>query len=452
MTDQDGHRSRELYQGTDFTPAEYAYDLIAEQALLKIAIHGDDHAMHLCGELINAFWSGKHKLLAGVLAAMHRNTQHVDLVAVFGQVTARGLVTKLDGPYLHTVASGPGDHSGVAWYADRIRELAGRRQLKDAALRLGQRLDSGWIRGDDLDVRSAIAEFRTACDETEATARPEALPKPQPLEEFLNGPMEFDWIVPGLLERGERIVVTGIEGAGKSVLLSQLVSCMAGSLHPFSGAILGSGDRGIRATAIDCENSAVQSRRRYKRAVSQVNALRFGTGFSPVNWKEQVSVDIRPEGIDLLKARDVAWLEHAISSTSPDLLAIGPLYKLFNADPSDETSAREVVSILDGLRARHGFALLIEAHAGKSEDGHGDRRMGPIGSSLWLRWPEYGFGMRRAKAAQQRRPELVDIVSWRGSREERQWPEQLRHGSRLPWEPAYSVPDIEELDEQERYR
>lgn len=424
--------------GTEFNPAEYAYDLLAEQALLKIALHGDPMALQLCGTLTGAWWSHKHELLASVLSGMHLNGIRVDVVSVFGQVTARGLVTKLDGNYLHSVYSGPGEHDGVAWYGDRLRELLGRRRLKNAAVRMGQRLDAGWERGDDLDVRTAVVEMRAACDEAEATSAPSSATGPQSMAEFLDGPDQFDWIVPGLLERGERFFLTGAEGSGKTVLASQLAMCMAGSVHPFSGAVLAGGDRGIRVTVVDCENSAVQSRRRFRRIIGQVDRIRTDQGLERADWKSAVSIDIRPEGINLLRTPDVSWLENVIAVTAPDLLVLGPLYKIFEADPSDEPAAREVTAVLDGLRVRHGFALLTEAHPGKGLNGGGDRRMEPIGSSLWQRWPENGFGIRRAKGATERRAELMDVVSWRGTREERQWPEQLRHGAVLPWEPAPS--------------
>lgn len=425
-----------------FHPPQYAYDLLAEQALLRIALHGDELALQLTTRLIGSFWDLRHKLLASVLAGMHGSGQPVDLVSVMGQVLVRGHVSKIDGPWLHTVATGPGDHSGVVWYADRIRELAGRRRLMEASTRLSRHLEFGWTRGEDLCVREAITEFRSACDEVEESSRPDGLPGPQSMAEFLDGPMDFDWIIPGLLERNERIILTGGEGHGKSVLCRQLAGCMAGSVHSFAATVLGNGDRGIRVTAVDCENSAVQSRRGYKRVIGQVDTIRNRSGFGGANWKDQMFVDIRPEGLNLLSSRDVGWLEHTISVSSPDLLVIGPLYKLFNADPSDEQAIREVTVVLDGLRMRHGFALLMEAHAGKGVDVDGDRRMEPIGSSLWKRWPENGFGIRRAKGSKERRPELMDVVSWRGSREDRQWPEQLRHGRLLPWEPT--VPMNEE--------
>jgi hypothetical protein len=47
---------------------------------------------------------------------------------------------------------------------------------------------------------------------------------------------EFDWIVPGLIERGDRLMLTGFEGLGKSMLTRQLAVTMAAGLHPFRWA------------------------------------------------------------------------------------------------------------------------------------------------------------------------------------------------------------------------
>lgn len=421
----------------EYTPPQFSYDLMSEQALLKIAMGGDALALQLCGDLIEMFWDNRHRLLASVLSGMYHHGQYVDPVSVLAVVTAEGQITKLPGPYLHTVHTGPGDHEGVIWYAGRVREMAARRGLREATLRVTQKMEWGWANGDDVEVAAALREFRGACDAVEATSRGEEQGGPQPLSEFLDGPTDEDWLVPGLLERRERIILTGSEGLGKSVLCSQLAACMAGGVHPFTGSVLGSGNRGVRVLVVDAENSAVQSRRRYRSIIAKVDRLRVGVGLEKVDWKSQALIDIRPEGLDLLTGRDVGSVEHAIGVSAPDLVVLGPLYKLFNADPSDEKAVREVAGVLDGLRSRHGFALLLEAHAGKGEDHSGARRMAPIGSSLWMRWPEYGFGIRRSREAKSEvRPELVDVVSWRGTREERQWPGHLRHGSKLPWEPT----------------
>jgi AAA domain len=419
----------------DYTPPQFVYDLLAEQALLKIALHGDAYALQLCGELGELMWSHKHRQLAIVMSTMHLDHRLVDPVSVLAALAAQGLVSKIDGPFLHGVYAGPGEHVGVRQYGDRIRKLAARRSLREVMVRGTQILDYAWGTADDDLEQEQITQLREDLDQVEILARPGGSGLvPEAMSEFLLGPTDFNWIVPGLLEKRERMIITGSEGTGKSVLTSQLASCMAGGIHPFTGRVLGDGNKGIRVTVIDCENNPVQSRRRFLWVNGKVDKIRRSLSLPPVDWKSQMSIAIHTEGFDLLKPADVAQVAGAIEASKPDLLVLGPLYKLFEADPSDETACRKLIGVLDRLRARYGFALLTEAHPGKSEDGGGNRRMAPIGSSLWLRWPEYGFGLRRSrKATNPERAEIVDVVSWRGTRESRQWPAVLEHGERLPW-------------------
>ncbi len=256
------------------------------------------------------------------------------------------------------------------------------------------------------------------------------------MDDFLAQEDTRNWLVPGLLERMDRTIVTGAEGGGKSVLCSQMAACLAAGVHPFSGGVMGDGKQGVRVLVIDCENSPAQSRRRYRWVINRVNEVRQRDEFARVNWGEQMAIDMRPQGIDLSNARDLAWVEHAIQACAPDLLVFGPLYKMHRGEINDEKAARELSWILDGLRERYGFALLTEAHAGNGTSVTGERLMRPIGSSLWRRWPEFGFGLRRAENDPgEGRAKVVDVVPWRGAREERAWPEQLNYGTTLPWIP-----------------
>lgn len=251
------------------------------------------------------------------------------------------------------------------------------------------------------------------------------------------------------VDREDGMFVAGREciPTHNSVLCSQIAACLAGGVHPFGGNVMGDGSHAVRVLVIDCENSDDQSRRRYSWVIDRVKTLRERDGFKPVDWNEQMCIDTKPAGIDLLSGKHISWLEHAVSELAPDLLVLGPLYKLHHRDPSEESSAREVAWAIDGLRERYGFALLTEAHAGNSNDLQGQRVMRPIGSSLWRRWPEFGFGIRRAKDDPNKaRAEVVDVVSWRGSREERAWPTKLSHGQTLPW-----VPDAEYYDSMNNY-
>jgi replicative DNA helicase len=82
---------------------------------------------------------------------------------------------------------------------------------------------------------------------------------------------------------------------------------------------------------------------------------------------------------------------------------------------------------LDDLRGRYGFALILEHHAP-----HGpakDRQMRPFGSSLWLRWPEFGIALRRDPNDKT----ALNVGRWRGDRVKASWPDRLVRGKTWPW-------------------
>lgn len=416
------------------------YDITAERAILGLAMMSPDVCRQPFLEVQPDDWyHHTSRNLAIVISEMMVANRPIDPNTVLVEASSRGLVPARISPMLllecQKAAWSP---ESAPMLAQRIRDLSATRNLSSAASRLVQRLDVANESGlDRADVAAAVSEIRQACDDAERIAADLTVTPPTPMGEFLAVHDDHDWLIPGMLERSERIVLTGAEGGGKTVLCTQLAACMAGGIHPFTAAPLGSGRRGIRVLIIDCENSPAQSRRRFRRMVQAVDAARHKHSLSPMDWSQQMFIDMRPAGIDLLSPVDTMWLERAITETAPDLLVIGPLYKLHHENPSDETAARELVWVLDNLRERHGFALLTEAHAGNATDISGDRMMRPLGSSLFRRWPEFGFGLRRSKLDKGTgRAELVDVVSWRGSREERAWPSKLQYSHILPWSPA----------------
>ena len=408
-----------------------AHDLGSEQALLGAVLADPDIAgPALLGIPERAWWMPKHATIAAVITRRLRTGQPIDPQLVLVDLLARQGFGSETGPYLLTLMQRSW-HSGHAPnYAERILHCAARRNLAAAATRLRQRLDQSWANGWGEPVSDFTKEIREACDDAEeADAEPETDRPSMTLTDLLDGQDTYDWLVPGLLERGERIIITGSEGLGKSYMISQFATCLAAGRHPFTGDVLGSGRYQQQVLVVDCENMESQSRRRFRKITS-------GVPGRDRSWQDNLRIELRPNGLNLLGA-DAGWLERKIAMNAPDLVVCGPLYRLHYANMNDETAARDLVRVLDGLRTRYGFALLSEAHPGHVEDGGGERRMRPAGSSLFLRWPEFGFGMRRAKGAEGEHPALVDVVPWRGSREERHWPRQLKHGHYgLPWVPA----------------
>jgi len=48
---------------------------------------------------------------------------------------------------------------------------------------------------------------------------------------------------------------------------------------------------------------------------------------------------------------------------------------------------------------------------------------------LFMRWPEFGYGLRPDADDDH----LLQLVSWRGARDERAWPTHLRQGGSDEW-------------------
>jgi replicative DNA helicase len=265
------------------------------------------------------------------------------------------------------------------------------------------------------------------------------------VRELLNEDEEAeDWMIPGLIERGERIVITGPEGLGKSTVIKQIACCVAAGVDPWSQERV-SRD-GFRVLHIDTENSRRQTRRNYRW---------IGSGMpsnAAEDWRSRIHLHIRTEGVNLA-GRDRAWFHQVAAQCSPDLIVLGPAYKVMaGLDPNKDVDVLSLFSAIDEVRTRHDAAVLIEAHSPHGGE-IGKRPVRPFGSSVWLRWPEVGFGFRvdeeQEKSIQEmervqgirrlgnksNRPEHLRVVSWRGQREDRDWPGGIAWGpdGGLPW-------------------
>ncbi len=241
-------------------------------------------------------------------------------------------------------------------------------------------------------------------------------PDPQPppdldLDGWLALPEpEYQFIVPDLLERGDRVVVTADEGAGKSTLLRQVGLQVASGFHPFTHAPMDP----IRVLYVDLENSRGQFLRKVRPLRLKCDVGLAPGMFTPV---------LQPEGIDLRRLEFQQWLEERVVANRPDLLLVGPLYKMADGDPTSEETGKAVSTCLDRLRTRYRFALMIEAHNPHPSNG-GARPTRPYGWSGWLRWPEFGLHLTEEGV----------LTHWRGQRDERAWPTRLKRGGDWPWD------------------
>lgn len=329
------------------------------------------------------------------------------IVEVYGDPEVR-LSPDLQIDLLDMVAQTP-SISNANIYAKKVAQLAVLRRLCGVGAEI---TEIAYNTATD-DLSPAIDTARSYLDQVAAPLSTDRyLPT---IDELVDQPSEYDWVIPGLLEKMDRMILTGPEGKGKSTFLRQFAVCCAAGVHPFTGQRM----KPIRVVVVDVENGERLLSRRY-RTLRNVAS----TTLNP----DYLRIASRPEGLDLLSPRDAMWLQEVVASNRPELLIIGPVYKLHRGDPNDEQPAVATQRVLDICRTRFGgTALLIEGH---SPHGPGStRELRPIGASAWMRWPEFGFGIRPGKNTD----EVAFFEAWRGARDERDWPQALRRGGKWPW-------------------
>lgn len=242
----------------------------------------------------------------------------------------------------------------------------------------------------------------------------------------MSAEISHDWLVTQLLERGDRLIISGGEGGGKTTFFRQIDVQLAAGIHPFTLFPIDP----LRVMHFDFQDSPRQSSREF--------ALLRDRLSKPLP-DGQLLVHHRRKGMNFLSAADFRWLYDSVGKAGAQVVSFGPLYKTFRAPAGmkkhDEEVAEMVADRLDALCTELGVALLIEAH---SPHGFANDRAGfrPYGASLWQRWPEFGFGMKPMKVRENEdAPRGVHLRRFRLDRDrDRLWPTRLFYGSVWPWE------------------
>lgn len=307
----------------------------------------------------------------------------------------------------------------VELYAQSVRTCARRRALQRLGQKIIQQASNPTADIDDLTIGAIEGA------EQLIIVRERAIEPSPTVDEFVAGEIHYDWLIPDLLERGDRVMITGGEGNGKSVLTRQFAVCASAGVHPFTAKKF----TPIRVLIIDLENPRTLLQRKLKPLIATAKAH---GDYNP----DRLRIESKPAGIDLGDPQDAAWFTEKIAASQPDLLVIGPLYRLHTQPLDKEDAARAITVILDRIRAQHRCALIVEAHSGHGFAGH--RGWRPIGSSLFMRWPEFGYGLMT-----DRETWTATLLPWRGPRDEREWPQLLRRGRADNWPWVETIPEAE---------
>lgn len=378
----------------------------AEAAVLGACLLSREaRAVAVTALLPEHFLGRGHAVLFEVIVGMVGAGRTVDVTTVLSEARRQRVLDRVGGPAYIVGLIGPDRTpapSEVRHYMEPILDAVRRRRVEGVAQRLAQRVAGTTPTAELLEQVEAELQSLAMMSGSSDTPAPD-------LDGFLAGEDPgHDWLVPGLLERTDRAVVTAEEGRGKSTLLRQFGFQAAAGIHPFTLQAIPP----VRVLLVDLENSAGQVRRKL-RPLRQIAEPTPG----------HLRVEIRPQGLDIQLTSDRAWLRDLVRVNEPELLITGPLYKLTGGDPVKEEPAKLAATTLDQIRVAHGCAVLLEAHTPYAANGAKARPIRPYGASLWSRWPEFGLHLG----------ETGVLTHWRGQRDERDWPAGLLRGQDWPW-------------------
>lgn len=394
---------------------------ISERAVLSIVLRKPDNAARAFTRAPIETFTGPNRLVAEAIQALRVARQPVAADTVATEMRRRNTLSRVGIDFPHRLDGEFISAATLDYHLDILADAARLRALSKIGHTLLSQSDAADADSARL-AHAAAEQIQSVIDRAEAEQDVHV----ESLRELLASEDEpYDWIVPGLLERMDRLILTGGEGLGKSTLFRQMAVTIAAGLHPFTLRPI----EPQRVLYVDLENS----RRQAKRKLRPMTQAAIQAGKDP---HDNLFIECRPEGMDVTQPEHEMWMVSRAVALQPSIMFTGPIYKMHEQDPNDERPARQISAALDRVRAAANCAIVIETHSGHATEGlNGPRKVRPNGTSMWLRWPEFGYGIRPTDEFTEDN-RLVDFVAWRGDRDERDWPTRLRRGGSWPWQVA----------------
>ena len=262
---------------------------INEQAILAtLMMHPDRAAVAFSRVPVEQF-DPPLNLVAEAINGLRVGRKAVDPATVTDEMRRRATLGRVGPTFVHEVARHFISITSLDYHLDAVAEDRRLRKLSAIGLRLAQVADGSDANAHAIahhvaeEVQGVIDGIEASLDVTTET-----------MGDFLAGEDEpYDWVIPGLLERGDRFVLTGSEGLGKSVLFRQLAVGAAAGVHPFTQQRI----TPHRVLYVDVENS----RKQLRRALRGLSIAAKQSGGDP---NDNLFIECRPDGLDLTRSED----------------------------------------------------------------------------------------------------------------------------------------------------
>jgi replicative DNA helicase len=215
----------------------------------------------------------------------------VDQLVILDRLRTSGDLTRVGGaPYLHELQASVPTVGNVGFYARLVTQAATRRTLLEQATRLRQACLSP-----DLDDALAMAaqisvSVGALADESPAHST-DFMHDLYELGAFSDSVVEpHNWVIPGLLEYMDRVIVVASEGAGKSTWMRSAAVMLGQGIHPLNPRLRIPPKRTL---IVDLENPTSLIRRASRRLVSVAEASGGWTSDQVWLWSRPGGVNIR---------------------------------------------------------------------------------------------------------------------------------------------------------------
>lgn len=143
----------------------------------------------------------------GLLQRMRAAGEKIDPITFVERARVDG-IRGLPHERVHQIYAATPTAANADHYARIVADSATKRRLVIAGQRLAQ------IGSSEIDATQAMTAAREVM--AGVSTKPTGGLRAPTLGHLLEGSDEYDWLIPGLLERRDRLVLTGGEGAGKA--------------------------------------------------------------------------------------------------------------------------------------------------------------------------------------------------------------------------------------------
>lgn len=379
------------------------HDVEAEESVIGATLLWPDKVSELAQDLLcEDFYASKHQAIwAAFLKMWDKDGIKPDVITLTHETNLRLGPDSLDPSYLVGLMS---NCAGInRQHVEIIQSTRAAREIMATCRETLQEIMDG---GDPYDIAENLDHFVSTIGSSGVD--PESLTFWELME---TADATAPVIIPGMLKRDWRALVVAGEGAGKAVLMRSMAMATAQGIHVMTHAPI-EPHRTLYADFENPKEAIVETgeilETHLMRTVADYDETRFRV------WHEMGGINIRDR-------RDRSNFVREIKFQKPELVCIGPLNKFYRKHGREnyEDAAAEVIDILDDLRVKFEFALVVEHHAPKGD--MKNRDLVPMGSQRWLGWPELGIALRENELVKT----TNDVEFFRKSRLKSNWPDHI---------------------------